>query len=176
MTSSQISSIQKRVLGDYIEGIDSNNLDVSIWNGVIEQYNIGIKKDFIEKLNLPISLKYSNIGKQRLDFSLTSISSKPIKIQIDGQFIVLEVKNKEDWEMLKKDNQYLVKFMIIQKFTELSKQIYEQNKDQEDGDKEEVFGGMTQKIIDNLEISIRNVHIRLEKNFLENQQYFFIII
>lgn len=172
MTSSQIAGIQKKVLGDYIEGIDSNSLDVDMWNGVIEQYNIGVKKDLINKLNLPVSQKYSNLGKQKLNFSITKIASQPIKVEIDGQLVVLEVKDKNDWEMLNAGHQYLLRFMIIQKFAEFSQQIYNQTKEKGGNDDSEQLGSMTQKIIDNLEISIKNVHIRLENNFIETQQYF----
>lgn len=43
--------------GDYVEGLTPENLQMQVLAGTIEQRNLKLKKEALDSLNLPISVK-----------------------------------------------------------------------------------------------------------------------
>jgi len=51
------------IASQYITGIDKKNLKVEIWSGNVVIENVSIKKNLVDKLELPVNIKQSTIGK-----------------------------------------------------------------------------------------------------------------
>lgn len=51
------AKILSRYLGDYVEGLDSKNLEISLLSGSVELKNLKLKTSSLEKLELPITVK-----------------------------------------------------------------------------------------------------------------------
>jgi vacuolar protein sorting-associated protein 13A/C len=53
-------SLLERVLvplaSEYVTGIDKNNLKVGIWSGNVVIENVSLKKNLVDKLELPINI------------------------------------------------------------------------------------------------------------------------
>ena len=56
-----VEKIVQKLLGEYIDGFDSNNLHIGIWSGEVTIKNVRLKKTVLQKLGLPLELKYSII-------------------------------------------------------------------------------------------------------------------
>jgi vacuolar protein sorting-associated protein 13A/C len=56
-----LEKILKDLLGEYIEEIDSKELSVGIWSGKISIKNLKLKKNILQKTNIPIIIKHSSI-------------------------------------------------------------------------------------------------------------------
>lgn len=52
-----VSRVLIRYLGDYIEGLDKQQLQISIFGGNVELQNLSLKTSALNKLNLPILVK-----------------------------------------------------------------------------------------------------------------------
>jgi vacuolar protein sorting-associated protein 13A/C len=70
-----LGGLLNRLLGDYVEGFDSNNLNLSLWSGEVNIENVRLKKEILVKLGLPISIKYSFIRNLRLKIPWKSLTS-----------------------------------------------------------------------------------------------------
>jgi hypothetical protein len=55
--ASLASGILSRYLGDYVEGLDSQNLEISLLSGSVELKNLKLKASALEKLDLPVTVK-----------------------------------------------------------------------------------------------------------------------
>lgn len=61
-----LESILLNAAGKYITGINQNHLKVGIWSGNVVVENVGLSKNLVKMLNLPLVIKHSSIGKLEL--------------------------------------------------------------------------------------------------------------
>lgn len=60
--ASLATKILSRYLGDYVEGLDSKNLEISLLSGSVELKNLKLKASTLEKLDLPITVKEGGLN------------------------------------------------------------------------------------------------------------------
>ena len=66
MFESILEGLLNKYLGEYVEGLSREDLNVSIWGGDIELNDVKLKKDLFQKFKLPLALIYGKIGRLRL--------------------------------------------------------------------------------------------------------------
>lgn len=150
------------VLGDYIEGITKDNLQVGVWSGKIELKNLQLNHHGIEKLKLPVSVINGYVNSLTVSIPWTSLASQPVKIYIDGIFLLLgplDFQNFTSNEAIERSLAHKqAKLIQAEKAIELAATFTEQN----DPKATTYLQNLTTKIIDNIEIKISNIHIRYE--------------
>lgn len=92
-----LQKVLVKTAGDYIDGIDSKNLEVGIWSGKVTIENVSLKEKVIDMLDLPINLRFSHIGKLELDVPWKNISSKPVNVFLDGVYLIIDPKHVNEW-------------------------------------------------------------------------------
>jgi len=153
-----ITNILNRVLGDFIEGIKAEQLSISMLSGDVELFNLSIKPDILDNLPLPFKLKYGKVGRIFVDVPVTSLLSSPLKIEVSEIFMLVEPKEKEEWNA-----------DIIEKAFISSTQSSLQNLEEYFKGKMEIqnsepgmASNMINSIIDNMQIDVRNIYLRFE--------------
>jgi len=68
----------QRVIGEYVEQIDSKNLNMSVYSGVVDLKDLNLKKNIFSKLNVPIKLVIGRINKLFVKVPWNALSSKPV--------------------------------------------------------------------------------------------------
>ncbi len=58
-----LESVLQKYAGQFLEGIDSNNLSIGVFSGNVVIENVSLKPEVISMLELPIELRFSHIGK-----------------------------------------------------------------------------------------------------------------
>ena len=158
------------VLGDYIEGLTEENLKVGVWSGNIELKNLSLNRSILNKLNLPITINHGSVQSLVVNIPWTALESNPVKVFIDGVFLLvgpvdLSRYGKDD---LKKQDQDLKRVKLLAAEKAVERAALNKNKSEKDSDSSFAKNGyiqrLTTKIIDNIEITLRNVHIRYEDN------------
>ena len=66
------------MIGEYVEQIDSKNLNLSVYSGVIDLHDLNLKKNLFTKLNIPINLLIGRIKKLYVRVPWNALSSKPV--------------------------------------------------------------------------------------------------
>ena len=56
-----LGGLLKSLFGDYIEGFDQNNLNLSLWSGEVNIENVRLKKEAIRLIGVPVIVLYSFI-------------------------------------------------------------------------------------------------------------------
>lgn len=91
--------------GDFLNGIDQNNLHVGIWNGNITIENVSLNEQKINHLllsaKLPFTLKFSHIGGLRVIVPWNKLSSMPVEITITDVYLFLRMKDADSKVELK---------------------------------------------------------------------------
>lgn len=88
--------IEKVILnyfGKFIKGVERDNLSVDLFGGNFKIENINLNEEFFDKLEVPIKLAYSSIGKLNMQVPLSKISSVPVECILDNIFIIFEFKD-----------------------------------------------------------------------------------
>jgi hypothetical protein len=70
----------EKTLGQYIQGLNPKDLEVSVWSGDVELNNVKVKKDIFQTFGLPLELIYGQIGHLKICVPWKSIGSKPVDI------------------------------------------------------------------------------------------------
>lgn len=83
------SSLIAKILGDYVEAVDTKNLRFSL-SGELELVNLQLKKSALRSLNLPITVKEGFISKLFLSVPWRSLGSQPAIIKIGKIFVLAE--------------------------------------------------------------------------------------
>lgn len=155
-----LASILNKYLSQYIDEVDYNNLKIGLFSGTLELSDIKIKKSALYQFDLPIEVKCGKIGKLRINISWKNIMTKPAVAEIEDLFVLLGPfeDNINDPKRIEEIVQ-AYKRKVLQEFEKIDKaEIYE--------NKEKGFAEKVQDtIINNIQVYVRNVHIRYEDKF-----------
>lgn len=153
------------VLGDYIENLDTSQLKLGIWGGDINLKDLDIKQSAIDDLDLPFRVAYGHIEKLTLKIPWQSLYSSTYSAAVEGIYMVVVPKSGVKYDAAKEQ-----KLQREAKQRELARiELVKQQEAEKDKQKEEKQDTFVEKlaaqIIKNLQIRIRNIHIRYEDSF-----------
>lgn len=155
-----LASILNRYLSEYIDEVDYNNLKVGIFSGTLELRNVKVKPSALYQFDLPVEVKCGTIGKLKINISWTNIMNKPAVAEIEDLFVLLgpfedkvhDPKRIEEMLMAHKRKQ-------LQEIEKIDKTEILENKEKGFAEK------VQDTIINNIQIYIKNVHIRYEDKY-----------
>eukprot|EP00658_Telonema_sp_P-2_P020265 TRINITY_DN18012_c0_g1_i1.p1 TRINITY_DN18012_c0_g1~~TRINITY_DN18012_c0_g1_i1.p1 ORF type:complete len:587 (+),score=173.98 TRINITY_DN18012_c0_g1_i1:91-1851(+) len=162
---SLITSKLNDVLGDYFEGIDSSQLATSISAGTLELRNLTARTDAFKKFGLPVGVKKGRLGYLKLTIPWAHIKTQPVQVEVEDLYLVCR---KEDWSNHGQAARELaMKLWRVDSAGDslkmkLSALYGDTKQEEEDGWSDKLIA----RVIDNLEISIKRIHIRFEDTSL----------
>jgi vacuolar protein sorting-associated protein 13A/C len=165
MLESLVANILNRTLGAYVENFDSNQLNIGIWSGDVTLNNLKLKPESLDTLDFPIDLKCGHLGTLTMQIPWSNLKNKPVKILIEDCYLLAAAKlpstysaEDEREKQLRIKRQKLTDLEILSQKadTVLANDAENQLKNQSFTD------SLVSKIIDNLQITIKNIHIRYE--------------
>ena len=160
-----VAGILSKYLGDFIVGLEGENLSLNISGGHVVLENLQFKKECLAELELPITVKEGFLGKFSLEIPWSSLGSKPAVAVIDRVFLLVGPTQPADY-----DNK-----LVKKKHLETKRRKLQVNEllasDPTKEDKQPIIEGeehlsYTQKlvrtVIDNFQIFVKKVHFRYE--------------
>ena len=171
-----IEQLLLKYLGDYIEGIDPDNLSLGLWSGTLSLEQIKLKAKAIDDLKLPFKLTFGLINKLILSISWKTNFSEPTEITIEGLNIVLSLVDTKDWEYIDYTSyesklEQLMKYSK-KKFDNLMQSFNEITSEEQKSYTDKIFV----KIVDNLQLVFKNISIRIEEQNIAPYYSFGIIL
>lgn len=171
MAKHLLLNVLEEFLGKFVDGLAGENLKIGVFSGKIEFKNLKLKTSALEDINidLPVSISKGSLRMLRLIIPWTSLESKPVKILIDG--LLLQLKpfdvNKVNQEIIKKSILNAKHKALLHIEETILKNLVVTNKEHNT-----YMQKLLIKIIDNIEVSISNIHIRYE-NIINTSNLFY---
>jgi vacuolar protein sorting-associated protein 13A/C len=153
-----ITDVLNRVLGDFIDGLDSKQLNISLLAGDVELFNLSIKNTILDNLPLPFKVKYGKVGRIFVDIPIVSFLSNPIKIEVSDIFLLISPKEGKEW------NEDVIKKAFIEGTKSALENLeqYYRGKLELENQEPGVADSIINTVINNLHIEIKNIYARFE--------------
>jgi vacuolar protein sorting-associated protein 13A/C len=90
------SKILTTYLGEYVEGLDADNLSLNLSKGDVVLSNLRFKKSALQDIELPIVVKEGLLGKISLQIPWSSLGSKPAIVKLEKIFLLLGPKGRKN--------------------------------------------------------------------------------
>ena len=164
--NSAIANLLNKLFGVWIENLNSEQLKLSIFSGKIYLKDVWLKRDFLDLLGLPFHLVYGKADIIEVKIPWSSWNSSPLEIQISDISIFLSPISTQYWsEQREQESVMKIKKYYLEHFEVM-------NPDDLDANSEEGYAGiLTTNLIDNLQLTIKNLYIRYEDNINSNEPF-----
>ena len=157
-----IAGILKQYLGQFVLGLDANQLGISVFSGKLKLENLQISPDAFKNagIKLPITLKAGSLGMLEIS-GLKHLTTKPVAVVIQDVYLILGPNSAFEWTEEDELNSFLTtKRNLLETKMEEAKNAEEAEKNaNSDLSWAEKF---TAKIVDNLQLDIKRIHVRYE--------------
>ena len=161
MFESIVAHVLNRLLGRYISNLEQNQLKLSIFSGQVALRGLRLKKESLAELKLPIEVLEGYLGELNLVIPWASLKTQPVIIEIKDLFVLAGPKTESLYDFeAERETAYLAKLEKIETYEmfKSSKMQIEETSASGDG----FVSHLVTKIIDNLQITVKNIHIRYE--------------
>nr|XP_018267277.1 vacuolar protein sorting-associated protein vps13 [Kwoniella dejecticola CBS 10117]OBR89435.1 vacuolar protein sorting-associated protein vps13 [Kwoniella dejecticola CBS 10117] len=151
-------------VGPYVENLDTNALNGSLWSGQVNLKNLHLKKSLLERFGLPVEIVAGDIGSLSLSIPWNALKSQPVKVIIDDVYILArarpqgKVDPEEDERVEQATKQDKLK--SAEAVDNAASQVGHQEGNDET--KQTYIGAIISKVVDNVQIQIKGIHIRYE--------------
>ncbi|KAG1054811.1 hypothetical protein G6F43_003196 [Rhizopus delemar] len=160
MLESLVVNILNRFLKDYVSNLNYDQLKIGIWKGEVNLSNLKLRKDALDKLDLPVSVSEGYLGQITLVIPWSNLKSEPVKVIIDHIYLLAEPKNEATFSVEEEEERlYKLKQQRLETAELLDSSRKDQKEDTNDGG---FLAQLTNKVINNLQFEIKNIHIRYE--------------
>ena len=163
MLEGLVASLLNRFLGMYIRNFDPKQLNVGIWSGDVKLRDLELRREALDQLKLPINVVEGHLGKLTLKIPWSNLRGQPVQIFIEDVFVLAAPK--EDAEYDEEEEERRRQAVKIEKLdsAEMLKDRNQEGMSQEEQKKNQSFtDSMVTKIVDNLQITVKNIHVRYE--------------
>lgn len=163
MLEGLVANLLNRTLGMYVKNFDAKHLNVGIWNGDLTLRNLELRKEALDQLHLPVNVVEGHIGQLKMSIPWSNLRGKPVSVKIEDIFLLAAPK--EDATLDEEEEAKRLHTVKIEKLenAELLKQRNTEGLSSEEQKKSQSFTeSLTSAIIDNLQVSVRSIHIRYE--------------
>ena len=163
MLEGLVANLLNRFLGMYVKNFDAKQLNVGIWSGDVKLRNLELRREALDQLHLPVNVVEGHLGQLTMSIPWANLRGKPVRVNIEDVFLLAAPK--EDAEYDEEEEAKRVHAVKMEKLesAELLKQRNTEGMSSEEQQKSQSFTeSLTTAIVDNLQVSIKSIHIRYE--------------
>ncbi|KAI9770443.1 MAG: hypothetical protein M1840_003329 [Geoglossum simile] len=163
MLEGLVATLLNRFLGMYIRNFDPKQLNIGIWSGDVILRNLELRREALDQLRLPLNVIEGHIGLLTLQIPWSNLKGKPVKVYIEDVFILAAPK--EDSEYDEEDEERRRNAVKMERLdsAEMIRERSGEGMSQEEQQRSQSFTeSLVTKIVDNLQVTVKNIHIRYE--------------
>ncbi|KUJ15268.1 putative vacuolar protein sorting-associated protein 13 [Mollisia scopiformis] len=163
MLEGLVASLLNRFLGMYIRNFDPKQLNVGIWSGDVKLRDLELRREALDQLKLPINVVEGHLGQLTLKIPWSNLRGQPVQVYIEDVFVLAAPKEDAEWD--EEEEERRRQAVKIEKLdsAEMLKERNSEGLSQEEQQKSQSFtDSLVTKIVDNLQITVKNIHVRYE--------------
>jgi vacuolar protein sorting-associated protein 13A/C len=163
MFEAHVLHLLRKYLGEYVHGLSSEALRISVWKGDVVLKDLKLKAEALNALKLPVTVKSGFVGTITLKVPWKRLGKEPVIVLVDRVFILAHPApdgrslKEEDCERL-----FEAKLQQIEEAEAATLEAVSKSKLGNQAGGSSWLGNLISTVIGNLKISITNVHIRYE--------------
>lgn len=163
MLEGLVAGLLNRFLGMYVKNFDPTQLKVGIWSGDVKLRNLQLRREALDQLKLPINVIEGHLGELTLYIPWSNIRGAPVKVFIEDVYLLASPKEEAEYDEAEEERRRQRLKMEKLESAELLKERSKAGLSQEEQKKNQSFAqSLATKITDNLQITVKNIHIRYE--------------
>ncbi|KAJ3106617.1 hypothetical protein HDU97_005982 [Phlyctochytrium planicorne] len=156
-----VASVINKFLGDYVANLETKQLSIGIWQGDVVLHNLRLKREALDKFNLPVDVLEGYLGDLTISIPWNDLKNKPVKVFINNVYLLAKPKADSDYDpILEEDRAHRVKLEKLETADMLSAKDKLPGADNKQN--ASFVAQLVTKIVDNLQFTIKNIHIRYE--------------
>nr|XP_011467498.1 PREDICTED: uncharacterized protein LOC101298156 [Fragaria vesca subsp. vesca] len=149
-----VTQVLHGYLGRYVKDFHKHQLKITIWNEEVFLENVELSLEAFDYLQLPFALKQGRIGKISIKIPWKKLGWEPFVISLENVFLCASQRDDEEWsldEVEKREFAGKKAKLAAAELAKLSKRVCENQAG--------FISIITVKIIDSIQVSIRDFHI-----------------
>ncbi|WVQ82769.1 hypothetical protein IAT38_004901 [Cryptococcus sp. DSM 104549] len=160
---SAVLSLLNVYVSPYVENLNSQDLSLSLFSGNLQFHGLHLKKSLLERFGLPVEIVAGDIGTLSISIPWTALKTQPVKIAIDDVYVLARVRpqGKVDPEEDERVEQ-ATKQEKLKSAEAVDNAASQVSQGSNDAAKQTYMGAIISKIVDNVQIHIKNIHVRYE--------------
>ncbi|KAI2601996.1 vacuolar protein sorting-associated protein 13 [Hypoxylon sp. NC1633] len=163
MLEGLVAGLLNRFLGMYVKNFDPAQLKVGIWSGDVKLRNLELRREALDQLKLPINVMEGHLGELTLVIPWSNLRGAPVKIFIEDVFVLASPKEEAAYDEEEEERRRQRLKMEKLDSAELLKERSQEGLSQEEQKKSQSFTeSLVTKIVDNLQVTVKNIHVRYE--------------
>ncbi|RMD41253.1 hypothetical protein DV735_g3867, partial [Chaetothyriales sp. CBS 134920] len=163
MLEGLVANLLNRFLGMYVKNFDPKQLNVGIWSGDVKLRNLELRREALDQLRLPLNVVEGSLGELTLSIPWSNLRGKPVKVNVEDVFLLAAPKMEVNYDAEEEERRAVAVKLEKLESAELLKERNVESMSREEQQKNQSFTqSFVNAIVDNLQISIKNVHIRYE--------------
>lgn len=163
MLEGLVAGLLNRFLGMYVKNFDPTQLKVGIWSGDVKLHNLELRREALDQLKLPINVVEGHLGALTLVIPWSNLRGAPVKVFIEDVFLLASPKEDAEYDQEEEDRRKQRLKMEKLDSAELLKERNLEGLSQEEQKKSQSFTqSLVTKIVDNLQVTVKNIHVRYE--------------
>ncbi|RUP43863.1 vacuolar protein sorting-associated protein vps13, partial [Jimgerdemannia flammicorona] len=160
MLESLVANLLNRFLGAYVSNLNYNQLNIGIWSGEVVLRNLQLKKEALDKFNLPIDVLEGYLGELTLSIPWSNLKGQPVKVFVDNVYLLAVPRS--DAAVSPEEADARAQQVKQEKLANAEMLASQQPKSGEAPENDSFVNQLVTKIVDNLQISINHIHVRYE--------------
>ncbi|KAJ8122891.1 hypothetical protein ONZ43_g1029 [Nemania bipapillata] len=163
MLEGLVAGLLNRFLGMYVKNFDPAQLKVGIWSGDVKLRDLELRREALDQLKLPINVVEGHLGQLTLVIPWSNLRGAPVKVFIEDVFLLASPKEEAAYDAEEEDRRKQRIKMEKLDSAELIKERNQEGLSQEEQKKSQSFTeSLVTKIVDNLQVTVKNIHVRYE--------------
>ncbi|WBW72722.1 intermembrane lipid transfer protein, chorein family Vps13a [Schizosaccharomyces osmophilus] len=177
MLEGLIAGLLNKILGSYVDNLDTKQLNIGVWGGRVSLQNLAIKPEALDKLGIPIKIVRGFIGNFILEMPWSDLQKKSLKVKIEDIYLLVRPQGKSSLtEQQLKEYQQNFKQEQLDSFEILRKNFREAlddvNSTATNSKKQSLLEFMIAKLTANLEVSVDRVHLHYDDDLSDSKHPF----
>lgn len=163
MLEGLVANLLNRFLGMYVKNFDAKQLNVGIWSGDVKLRNLELRREALDQLRLPLNVVGGHLGQLTLSIPWSNLRGKPVRVEIEDVFLLAAPKQDAEYDPEEEENRANSVKMEKLENAEMLKERNTDGMSQEEQRRNQSFTqSLVTAVVDNIQISIKNVHFRYE--------------
>ncbi|GAB1518861.1 Vacuolar protein sorting-associated protein 13 [Rhizoctonia solani] len=160
-----LHALLNRFLAPYVEGLDTSQLQYGVWQGQLSLRGLKLKKGALDKFRLPVDVLEGYVGTFTLTIPWQNITGRPVEVYIEDVYLLAVPAAEstfdpaEDEERKQATKQERLNAAEI---VRVRGQMADASTTNDSQQHQGLIESITGRIVNNVQITVKNIHIRYE--------------